>query len=87
MIGTLEKLNNPNVDIYEIQKDFLNSISNCVLDKERLNSLMACMIMNQETIGLSNKGLENKQQMLKTASDIFYNNKIQEISLSNGMIR
>lgn len=87
MIGTIEKLNNPNVDIFELQTDFLNSIQNCVIDKDRLDLLMTTMITNQETIGLSNVGLDKKRQVFMNTADIFYNNKIQEITLTNGMTR
>ena len=80
----IKPLNNPNIDIFELQSNFLKNILNVFIKQEQTEALMAALITDNETIGLSNKGMDAKREMLMKTVNYFYNN---QASLQTGMTR
>lgn len=80
----IKPLNNPNIDIFELQSNFLKNILNVFIKQEQKEAIMAALITDNETIGFSNKGMEAKREMLMKTVNYFYNN---QASLQIGMTR
>lgn len=80
----IKPLNNPNIDIFELQSNFFKNILNVVIKQEQKEAIMAALITDNETIGLSNKGMDAKREMLMKTVNYFYNN---QASLQTGMTR
>lgn len=80
----IKPLNNPNIDIFELQSNFLKNILNVFIKQEQKEAIMAALITDNETIGLSNKGMDAKREMLMKTVNYFYNN---QASLQTGITR
>ena len=80
----IKPLNNPNVDIFELERNFFRNIFYLVIKQEQTEALMAALITDNETIGLSNKGMDAKREMLMKTVNYFYNN---QASLQTGITR
>ena len=83
----IKPLNNPNVDIFELERNFFKNIFNLVIKQEQTEALMAALITNNETIGFSNKGMEAKIEMVMRVANQFYNKQYKQDSLQTGMTR
>ena len=82
----IKPLNNPNVDIFELQRNFLHDILKLVIKQKQKEAIMAALITNNETIGLSNKGMDAKREMLMKTINYFYNlNNSIDNSIDNSM--
>lgn len=83
----IKPLNNPNVDIFELERNFFKNIFNLVIKQEQTEALMAALITNNATIGLSNKGMDAKIEMVMRVANQFYNKQNKQDSLQTGMTR
>lgn len=83
----IKPLNNPNVDIFELERNFFKNIFNLVIKQEQTEALMAALITNNETIGFSNKGMEAKIEMVMRVANQFYNKQYKQDSLQTRITR
>jgi len=83
----IKPLNNPNIDIFELQSNFLKNILNVSIKQEQEEAIMAALITDNETIGLSNKGMDAKREMLMKTVNYFYNKQYKQDSLQTGITR
>jgi len=83
-------LNNPRVSIFELERNFFKKIKYSNIDMNQIEAIMATMVTDNITIGLSNNGMNAMIEMAMQSANEAYSqiiNRNNTLSLQTGMTR
>ena len=83
-------LNNPRVSIFELERNFFKKIKYSNIDMNQIEAIMATMVTDNITIGLSNNGMNAMIEMAMQSANEAYSqiiNRNNTLSLQTGITR